>query len=273
MTRSLGFTPITRASSLLRTGPPTEPATVLTPQQTPGLLPLAHCTQNQTGSIGSGLLTFRVGAADRARVASMPDTAWPINGHPPSSSRDKGHTPVLMPSISFDTSTANRLRSPSRSLPSASRALFPHRSPRSRHRSRSMWRFEASPRRATSKGQPSSPTQHHISKLRLHRTPLCVRDTHPHLTPHGRLFPHRSPRRSSVGWPEGVAPSGSHRSVREPLDSYGSCHLDHQTAGTAVVQAQCAKNRGYASATRRHACWTSRRPLNRRYFLQTQRIR
>ena len=188
MTRSLGFTPITRASSLLRTGPPTEPATVLTPQQTPGLLPLAHCTQNQTGSIGSGLLTFRVGAADRARVASMPDTAWPINGHPPSSSRDKGHTPVLMPSISFDTSTANRLRSPSRSLPSASRALFPHRSPRSRHRSRSMWRFEASPRRATSKGQPSSPTQHHISKLRLHRTPLCVRDTHPHLTRHARLF-------------------------------------------------------------------------------------
>ena len=145
MTRSLGSTPITRASSLLRTGPPTEPATVLTPQQTPGLLPLAHCTQNQTGSIGSGLLTFRVGAADRARVASMPDTAWPINGHPPSSSRDKGHTPVLMPSISFDTSTANRLRSPSRSLPSASRALFPHRSPRSRHRSRSMWRFEAFP--------------------------------------------------------------------------------------------------------------------------------
>ena len=71
--------------------------------------------------------------------------------------------------------------------PSASRALFPHRSPRSRHRSRSMWRFEASPRRATSKGQPSSPTQHHISKLRLHRTPLCVRDTRPHLTPHGRL--------------------------------------------------------------------------------------
>ena len=188
MTRSLGSTPITRASSLLRTGPPTEPATVLTPQQTPGLLPLAHCTQNQTGSIGSGLLTFRVGAADRARVASMPDTAWPINGHPPSSSRDKGHTPVLMPSISFDTSTANRLRSPSRSLPSASRALFPHRSPRSRHRSRSMWRFEASPRRATSKGQPSSPTQHHISKLRLHRTPLCVRDTHPHLTRHARLF-------------------------------------------------------------------------------------
>ena len=32
---------------------------------------------------------------------------------------------------------------------------FPHRSPRSRHRSRSMWRFEASPRRAAPKGQTS----------------------------------------------------------------------------------------------------------------------
>ena len=76
-----------------------------------------------------------------------------------------------------------------------------------------------------------------------------------------------------VGWPEGVAPSGSHRSVREPLDSYGSCHLDHQTAGTAVVQTQWAKNRGYWVVTRCHACWNSRRPWNRRYFLRTQRIR
>ena len=76
-----------------------------------------------------------------------------------------------------------------------------------------------------------------------------------------------------VGSPEGVSPSGSHRSVREPLGSYGSCHLDHQTAGTAVVQAQCAKNRGYASVTRCHARWSWCRPLNRRYFLRTQRIR
>ena len=84
----------------------------------------------------------------------------------------------------------------------------------------------------------------------------------------------RYPRHcEQVGWPEGVAPSGSHRSVREPLDSYGSCHLDHQTAGTAVVQTQWAKNRGYWVVTRCHACWNSRRPWNRRYFLRTQRIR
>jgi len=77
---------------------------------------------------------------------------------------------------------------------------------------------------------------------------------------------------AGVGWPGGIAPPGSHRSVREPLGSYGSCHLDHQTAGTAVIQTQCAKNRGYPSVTRCHACWSWCRPLNRRYFLRTQRI-
>ena len=32
--------------------------------------------------------------------------------------------------------------------------------------------------------------------------------------------------RSSVGWPEGITPSGSHRSVRDSLPSYGSCRSD-----------------------------------------------
>ena len=96
------------------------------------------------------------------------------------------------------------------------------------------------------------------------RTGQLVGDNHPR---------HVSQALEQVGWPEGVAPSGSHRSVREPLDSYGSCHLDHQTAGTAVVQTQWAKNRGYWVVTRCHACWNSRRPWNRRYFLRTQRIR
>ena len=37
---------------------------------------------------GRAFSTFRAEAADRAHVASMPDTAWPISGHPPGSSRD-----------------------------------------------------------------------------------------------------------------------------------------------------------------------------------------
>ena len=85
--------------------------------------------------------------------------------------------------------------------------------------------------------------------------------------------PSHQPQRGGSRPRGGGGPSGSHRSVREPLGSYGSCHLDHQTAGTAVVQAQWAKNRGYCLVTRCHACWNWRRPWNRRYFLRTQRIR
>jgi len=47
------------------------------------------------------LLLFRTDAADRARVACMPDTAWPIHGHPPGSSRDLMHIPVSMSSYIF----------------------------------------------------------------------------------------------------------------------------------------------------------------------------
>ena len=40
----------------------------------------------QARNIGVRLPTFRVKAADQARAASMPGTAWPVNGHPPGSS-------------------------------------------------------------------------------------------------------------------------------------------------------------------------------------------
>lgn len=81
--------------------------------------------------------------------------------------------------ITFDTSAAIRLRSPSRSPPDTSRAPFPHRSPQSRYRSRSMWRFEASPRRATPKGQQSfiSCTAPLQEALPTPDTPFRVQDT------------------------------------------------------------------------------------------------
>jgi tetratricopeptide (TPR) repeat protein len=40
-------------------------------------------------NIGPRLLPFHADAADQAHVASTPDTAWPISGHPPGSSRDR----------------------------------------------------------------------------------------------------------------------------------------------------------------------------------------
>ena len=45
------------------------------------------------GSTGTRLLTFHARAADQAHVAYVPDTARPISGHPPGSSRDTPHRP------------------------------------------------------------------------------------------------------------------------------------------------------------------------------------
>jgi hypothetical protein len=105
------------------------------------------------GGVGASPPTFHVKAADRARVAYMPGTTWPVTGSPPDLSWSLVLAPVLMPSkTSFDTSTAIRLRSPSRSPPDASCAPFPTRSrQRSSTQCRS-GRFDASPRRATPKG-------------------------------------------------------------------------------------------------------------------------
>ena len=44
------------------------------------------------------LQLFHSDAADRARATYMPDTAWPVSGHPPGSSRDPSDTPVSMSS-------------------------------------------------------------------------------------------------------------------------------------------------------------------------------
>lgn len=80
------------------------------------------------GSVGVSLPTFCVKAADWARVAYMPGTAWPVTGYPPDSSWNLVHAPVLMPSqTNFDTSAAIRLRSSSRSPPGTLTAhLFPN---------------------------------------------------------------------------------------------------------------------------------------------------
>ena len=68
---------------------------------------------------------------DQTRVASMPDTAWPINGHPPGSSRDHEDVPVLMPSEKIST-LHQRFARARLSDPYLNHrmVLFPHRSPR-----------------------------------------------------------------------------------------------------------------------------------------------
>src|SRR5215207_10785902 len=98
----LRSTPITGASALLRASPPTDPASVLCTSQflLLGGLPLATPTD---GRIGVGLPTFPAAAADQARVAFMPDTTWPVSGHPPGSSRSSEDSPGFDVVSTFST--------------------------------------------------------------------------------------------------------------------------------------------------------------------------
>ena len=71
-------------------------------------LPLA--TASRGSRVGASLPTFHVKAADRARVAYMPGTTWPVTGSPPESSWNLVLTPVLMPpETNFDTFNGDSL--------------------------------------------------------------------------------------------------------------------------------------------------------------------
>src|SRR3954469_7193434 len=84
MTRPLRSAPITEASPLLRAGPPARTATGAELR----LAFAGHARVTGGGCVGARLLPFRSGAAGRVHVASMPDTTWPVGGHPPGSSRE-----------------------------------------------------------------------------------------------------------------------------------------------------------------------------------------
>ncbi len=148
------------------------------------------------------LPTFRTGAADRTRAAYMPDTTWPIGGHPPGSSRRLLASPVSMPTSRYDTSTAVRSRSPSRSPPDTSTDAFSSSLTTTVINQRSMRWFDASPRRATPKGH----SLHHLHSTASARSPtatsFCVRGTpkitgprgHGGIPSRGGLRHHRSSR-------------------------------------------------------------------------------
>jgi hypothetical protein len=60
-------------------------------------------TFNKVSCVKVRLLPFHAEAADQARVVYMPDTAWPVSGHPPDSSRNTPHAPVSMSPVSVTT--------------------------------------------------------------------------------------------------------------------------------------------------------------------------
>ena len=73
-----------------------------------------------------------------------------------------------------------------------------------------------------------------------------------------------------VGWPGGISPPGSHRSVRKPLGLYGSCRPGHQAEG---IHLQCANMPGYRSVISCSLRWASFDPRSRLYLLRIQRTR
>ena len=105
----------------------------------------------------------------------MPDTAWPISRHPPGSSQAVSSSPVSMSSkADFDTSSVDRLRSPSWSTPAALTArLFPRRSPPRLLTAAARGGLRpppaGRPRRTTSPERPAppSPMQHRINQSDL----------------------------------------------------------------------------------------------------------
>jgi hypothetical protein len=119
-TRPLRSSPITGPSPLLRDGPPLCPAPVLGPSQSRCLgisrarptagPPRHHWPNRPVGATGSHVPCK---SQDHARATSTPDTTWPIDRHPPGSSRDSKASPVSMSTFSYDTSSVVRLRSPS----------------------------------------------------------------------------------------------------------------------------------------------------------------
>jgi hypothetical protein len=83
--------------------------------------------------------------------------------------------------LSYDTSTAipeNEDCAPSfRSPPDASRAPFPHRSPRRSSANAACGGLKPPTAGRLRRAKPSSPAQHHVKKFYLHRTPLHARGT------------------------------------------------------------------------------------------------
>src|ERR1039457_319839 len=84
------------------------------------------------------------------------------------------------------------------------------------------------------------------------------------------LRPERRSTDGSGGREESHLPAPT-ESVREPLDSYGSCHPDHdQAEGTHF---QCANMRGFFWVISRSLRWALCVPCSRLYFLRIHRTR
>src|ERR1022692_1296835 len=163
----------------------------------------------------------------------MPDTAWPVSGYPPGSSRSRRNTPVSMSPKSFGTSATIRSRSPSRSPPDASTDAFSSSLTTTVFSQRSMRRLEASLRRATPKGHETF-----ISRTAPHQgpaptsSPPHVQDTLRHAQS-GALpsWPCLGPGRVIVSWMPCDCPSAT-----QCASGAGHLRVSCQTPGAVLVK-------------------------------------
>src|SRR3954462_5135429 len=178
MTRPLRSAPITEASPLLRAGPPARTAT----RAEPPLIATGHRRVASGDGFGARLLPFRSGAAGRVHVASMPDTTWPVGGHPPGSSRE----PTARPRFICRVALFRHVSSDSLALVSPTPAchldgcLFLDRSPQQSSANAARGGLKPPPAgrlRRAYLHHPNSTNYSAPDHLPTHRTPFTVRDT------------------------------------------------------------------------------------------------
>lgn len=150
----------------------------------------------------------------------MPDTAQAINRHPLSLSWVRSAYPVLMSPYAFDTSSVVHLRSSLYFSPDLLNKPFPRRS--------LPWLLT----NAARGGLESAP----VSRFR--RAYLHLPCSYAHLSV--ASFSHLSVLVAHGESTKGTSPSAARRTVREPLDSYGS---HHSTLSCKACFPMCKKPR------------------------------
>ena len=148
----------------------------------------------------------------RAHVASMPDTTWPISGHPPGSSRDRIHTPVLMSAVPISTLHRQR-RTSSRPLPDASKCAFSQLAHHDRLQLTQQWVVWNRPPQGGSGGPTSIVRTAPGHEALPTSSSLPVRDTHSRRSPDGRSVRLLAP---DTSWPPSARPDPPRSAPRAP---------------------------------------------------------
>jgi hypothetical protein len=160
------------ASPLLRAGPPARPATVLTALRFSRLAGSLSPSTTRTAVSGHA---FPRSAQKQQTGLTSPTCRTPPGQSAVTRQAHPGltyYTPVLMPStelrhVNSDPRKRGDCAPSFRSPPDASRAPFPHRSPRRSSANAACGGLKPPTAGRLRRAKPSSPAQHHLKKLYL----------------------------------------------------------------------------------------------------------